>query len=72
MPNLVPRKRLEAANQLSLVATYGTAPVAALAFSGLVLLNGMLVHAFPNLGLDPKALPRHLDRRAHATWCPAW
>ncbi len=54
MPNLVPRKRLEAANQLSLIATYGTAPVAALAFSGLVLLNGILVHAFPNLGLDPK------------------
>ena len=54
MPNLVPRKRLEAANQLSLVATYGTAPVAALAFSGLVLLNGIIVHAFPHLGLDPK------------------
>jgi dTMP kinase len=54
MPNLVPRKRLEAANQLSLVATYGTAPIAALAFSGLVLLNGIVVHAFPGLGLDPK------------------
>jgi dTMP kinase len=54
MPNLVPRERLEAANQLSLVATYGTAPIAALAFSGLVLLNGIVVHAFPGLGLDPK------------------
>jgi dTMP kinase len=54
MPNLVPRRRLEAANQLSLVATYGTAPVAALAFSGLVLLNGIVVHSFPHLGLDPK------------------
>jgi dTMP kinase len=54
MPNLVPRKRLEAANQLSLVATYGTAPVAALAFSGLVLINGIVIHALPGLGLDPK------------------
>jgi dTMP kinase len=54
MPNLVPRKRLEAANQLSLIATYGTAPVAALAFSGIALGNEVLVHAFPDLGLDPK------------------
>ena len=54
MPNLVPRKRLEAANQLSLIATYGTAPVAALAFSGIVLLNGIVIHAYPHLGLDPK------------------
>lgn len=29
VPNLVPRARLEAANQLSLIATYGVAPVAA-------------------------------------------
>ena len=29
VPNLVPRNRLEAANQMSLVTTYGTAPVAA-------------------------------------------
>ncbi|MFZ0158651.1 MAG: dTMP kinase, partial [Kineosporiaceae bacterium] len=29
IPNLVPRRRLEAANQLGLVATYGSAPVAA-------------------------------------------
>lgn len=54
MPNLVPRKRLEAANQLSLVATYGTAPVAALAFSGIALLNEVLRHAYPDLGLDAK------------------
>ena len=29
IPNLVPRRRLEAANQLNLAATYGSAPVAA-------------------------------------------
>ncbi len=33
VPNLVPSDKLEAANQLSLVATYGTAPVAGLLFS---------------------------------------
>ncbi|GIH75517.1 dTMP kinase [Planobispora longispora] len=33
VPNLVPKERLEAANQLSLLVTYGTAPVAALLFA---------------------------------------
>jgi dTMP kinase len=42
VPNLVPRRRLEAANQLSAVATYGTAPLAALAFVLLTLLSGVL------------------------------
>ena len=37
MPNLVPRRRLEAANQISLVATYGTAPIASLVYAGLAL-----------------------------------
>ncbi len=39
VPNLLPRRDLENANQLSLVATYGTAPLAALVFSGLGLLT---------------------------------
>lgn len=42
VPNLVPRRRLEAANQLSLVVTYGSAPVAAVLFSALTLLSGVL------------------------------
>ena len=42
VPNLVPRSRLEAANQVSLLATYGAAPVAALVFAALSLLTGML------------------------------
>ncbi|WP_336921386.1 dTMP kinase [Aquipuribacter sp. SD81] len=42
VPNLVPRRRLEAANQLGVVATYGTAPVAALLFVVLVWLSNML------------------------------
>ncbi|MGH8869205.1 MAG: dTMP kinase [Actinomycetes bacterium] len=42
VPNLVPRERLESANQLSLITTYGSAPVAAGIFSGLALLTGLL------------------------------
>ncbi len=39
VPNLVPAHRLEAANQLSLATTYGSALPAALAFTGLTLLS---------------------------------
>ncbi|MGN6242094.1 MAG: dTMP kinase, partial [Motilibacteraceae bacterium] len=42
VPNLVPRDRLEAANQLSLLGTYGSAPVAAVLFALLTLLSGPL------------------------------
>jgi dTMP kinase len=42
IPNLVPRRRLEAANQLSVIATYGSAPLAALAFLLLVMLSNAL------------------------------
>lgn len=42
LPNLVPRERLETANQLSLFTTYGSAPVAAAIFAGLALVTGML------------------------------
>ncbi len=42
VPNLVPRDRLEAANQLSLVTTYGTAPIAAGLFTILSLIAGLL------------------------------
>lgn len=53
VPNLVPRHRLEAANQMSLVTTYGTAPLAALTFSALSLVNGMLDNLFSALGTNP-------------------
>jgi MFS family permease len=52
VPNLVPPERLELANQLGLVGSYGTAPVAALAFSGLSLLAAPLHSVVP--GLDPE------------------
>ncbi len=54
VPNLVPPDRLELANQLNLVGSYGTAPVAALLFSGLALLSGPLRHVIP--GLDPDGI----------------
>jgi dTMP kinase len=38
VPNLVSPERLEQANQLSLLTTYGTAPIAALLFSALALV----------------------------------
>ncbi len=42
VPNLVPRDKLERANQLSLLSTYGTAPVAAGLFSVLALVSKAL------------------------------
>jgi len=49
VPNLVPKNRLEVANQISLVATYGSAPVAGLAFILLTLLTGVLDNVLPFL-----------------------
>ncbi|RAY15400.1 dTMP kinase [Actinomadura craniellae] len=43
VPNLVPRERLERANQLSLLSTYGSAPVAAGLFSVLALISNALL-----------------------------
>jgi dTMP kinase len=56
VPNLVPRERLESANQLSLFTTYGSAPVAAVVFAGLALLTGILDNAFPQLAAVDLAL----------------
>ncbi|MBG0814468.1 dTMP kinase [Planomonospora sp. ID82291] len=42
VPNLVPKERLEEANQLNLLVTYGTAPVAALLFAVLSVAGDAL------------------------------
>jgi dTMP kinase len=47
MPNLVPREKLERANQLSLLTTYGTAPLAAGLFSVLALVSEGLSRVIP-------------------------
>jgi dTMP kinase len=43
VPNLVPKDRLERANQLSLLTTYGSAPVAAGLFSAISLVAGAVI-----------------------------
>ncbi|GAA3096279.1 dTMP kinase [Streptosporangium carneum] len=50
VPNLVPRERLEEANQLNLLVTYGTAPVAALLFAVLSVADELLSGFVPFLG----------------------
>ena len=47
VPNLVPREKLESANQVSLLAAYGTAPIAAILFSLLTLLSGAIAAISP-------------------------
>ncbi|HET9759433.1 MAG TPA: MFS transporter, partial [Nocardioidaceae bacterium] len=46
VPNLVPRHRLEAANQVSLATTYGSALPAAALFAGLTLVDKFYRHVF--------------------------
>jgi dTMP kinase len=48
VPNLVPKSKLESANQVSLLAAYGTAPVAAILFSTLALFTGAINAALGN------------------------
>ena len=47
VPNLVPRDKLESANQVSLLAAYGTAPIAAILFSILTLLSSAIAAVSP-------------------------
>ncbi|MEU7829478.1 MULTISPECIES: dTMP kinase [unclassified Nonomuraea] len=54
VPNLVPKEQLESANQLNLLVTYGSAPVAAILFTALSLVGDVLKSAVPFLsGMDP-------------------
>jgi dTMP kinase len=47
VPNLVPRDKLESANQVSLLAAYGTAPISAILFSILTLLSSAIAAISP-------------------------
>ena len=47
VPNLVPAEKLENANQVSLLAAYGTAPVAAILFTLLTLVSGAIAAISP-------------------------
>lgn len=61
VPNLVPPERLEAANQLSLLTTYGSAAPAAGVFSVLALLNGLLASGLPWFRTNPVDLALYFD-----------
>uniref|UniRef100_UPI00404A6359 dTMP kinase n=1 Tax=Candidatus Planktophila sp. TaxID=2175601 RepID=UPI00404A6359 len=51
VPNLVGKEKLESANQVSLLAAYGTAPIAAILFSLLTLFANAIESLFPfNIG----------------------
>jgi len=47
VPNLVGKEKLESANQVSLLAAYGTAPIAAILFSLLTLFANAIESLFP-------------------------
>jgi len=61
MPNLVPKDKLERANQYSLLGTYGTAPLAAGLFSVLSLVSQALSHVLPFLKTDPVSLALYIN-----------
>jgi dTMP kinase len=61
IPNLVPRERLETANQLSLVTTYGFGAVAAALFAALSFINRVLAHNFHWFRTNPIDLALYID-----------
>ena len=66
VPNLVPKDKLERANQLSLLTTYGTAPIAAGLFSVLALVSGPLGHAAPFLQPSKVNLALYFNAASYA------
>ncbi|HVT20611.1 MAG TPA: dTMP kinase [Mycobacteriales bacterium] len=61
IPNLVPKERLETANQLSLVTTYGFGAVAAVLFAALSFVNRVLAHNFSWFRTNPVNLALYID-----------
>jgi dTMP kinase len=61
VPNLVPPDRLERANQLSLLTTYGSAPVAAAIFALLAVMNRALEEASSFFTANPTDLALYFD-----------
>jgi dTMP kinase len=61
VPNLVGREQLEAANQLTLMATYGSAPVAAAVFALLSLLSRALGSGFDYFRTGPVDLALYVN-----------
>ncbi len=65
MPNLVPKDKLERANQFSLLGTYGTAPIAAGLFSVLALVSEALSKVLPLLRTDPVSLALYINAASY-------
>ena len=61
VPNLVPPEQLEGANQLTLIATYGSAPVAALVFGALSLVSRALGSGFEYFRTGPVDLALYVN-----------
>jgi dTMP kinase len=61
VPNLVPASRLESANRLSLITTYGSAAVAATLFAVLAEVNHALGAAFHHFRSNPIDLALYFD-----------
>ena len=66
IPNLVPRDKLERANQLSLLTTYGTAPVAAGLFSVLALVSEALGRISPYFRTNNWDLALYINAASYA------
>jgi len=66
VPNLVPRDKLERANQLSLLGTYGTAPVAAGLFSVLALVSEALGKISPYFKTNNVDLALYINAATYA------
>lgn len=65
VPNLVPKERLEEANQLNLLVTYGTAPVAALLFAVLSIADDALSTFIPYLAARDTYLALFINALAY-------
>ena len=70
VPNLVPKDKLEGANQVSLLAAYGTAPIAAALFSFLALIAGSLAGHVPFFASNSVDLALYINATSFA-FC-AW
>ncbi len=61
VPNLVPKNKLESANQVSLLAAYGTAPIAAIVFSILALFSAGFTNLIPSGYASTADLALYID-----------
>lgn len=66
VPNLVPRNKLESANQVSLLAAYGTAPVAAIIFSILALFSNAFNALLPSFATNAVDIALYINAASFA------